>query len=150
MFKKFSIVALLVCMMTFLSGCQDEQKYELTAWKTLALVAVTYDQTMTTLGDLHADGKISDDVANKAISFGNKFTPLYLGAVESLEVFVKNPDENNVDTVRNAIEAASASLDLLVEFASELGINKTKEAESIVTDENAKQVTLDVANKVKE
>lgn len=149
MFKKFFMLTILACMISVLSGCQEE-KYELNAWKTLALTAVTYDQTMTTLGELHTKGTVSDEVANKAVDFGKKFTPLYLAAVESLEVFVKNPDETKVDTVKNAIDAAAASLDLLVEFASKLGINKTEEAESIVTDENAKQVTLDVANKVKE
>ena len=102
MFKKFFMLTILACMITVLSGCQEE-KYELNAWKTLALTAVTYDQTMTTLGELHTKGTVSDEVANKAVDFGKKFTPLYLAAVKSLEVFVKNPDETKVDTVKNAI-----------------------------------------------
>ena len=149
MFKKFFMLTILVCMISVLSGCQEE-KYELNAWKTLALTAVTYDQTMTTLGELHTKGTVSDEVANKAVDFGKKFTPLYLAAVESLEVFVKNPDETKLDTVKNAIEAASASLDLLVEFASQLGINEKESAEKVVTDENAKQVAIDATDKMKE
>lgn len=149
MFKKFFMLTILACMITVLSGCQEE-KYELNAWKTLALTAVTYDQTMTTLGELHTKGTVSDEVANKAVDFGKKFTPLYLAAVESLEVFVKNPDETKVDTVKNAIDAAAASLDLLVEFASQLGINEKESAEKVVTDENAKQVAIDATDKMKE
>ena len=149
MLKKFFMLTILVCMISVLSGCQEE-KYELNAWKTLALTAVTYDQTMTTLGELHTKGTVSDEVANKAVDFGKKFTPLYLAAVESLEVFVKNPDETKLDTVKNAIEAASASLDLLVEFASQLGINEKESAEKVVTDENAKQVAIDATDKMKE
>ncbi len=143
--KNVIFVCMTMCMLVGLTACKNNEKYELTAWKSLATIAVTYDQTMSTLGDLHTDGKISDETAQKAIDFGHKFTPLYLAAVESLEVFVKNPADDKVDVVRNAIQAAMDSLDLFVEFANSFGVNKTDSAKEMVTDENAKNVAKHAA-----
>ena len=138
--KNVIFMCMTMCMLIGLMACKDNNTYELTAWKSLATIAVTYDQTMTTLGNLHTQGKISDETAEKAIEFGNKFTPLYLAAVESLEVFVQNPAEDKVDIVRNSIQAAMDSLDLFVEFANSFGVDEIDSVTNIITDDNAELI----------
>ena len=133
--------ALLLTVCLGVTGCESE-KYEVTAWKTLACTAVVYDQTMTELGNLHSKGTITDEVALKAIDFGNKFTPLYLTAVNTLETFVKNPTDSGMDVAKNAIKSAVDSLDLLTDFAKSFGVDKSAAAKE-VTDENAKEIATD-------
>ena len=147
--KKYYTLFVALVMAMFLVGCEDSAKYEVTAWKTLAISATAYDKTMTELGSLHSQGKITDEVAKKAVSFGEKFTPLYLTAVNTLETFVKNPSDNGIDVVKNAIDSAVSSLDLLLDFAKSFGIDTTKESESLVTDENAKDIAKSLESEVK-
>lgn len=120
-------------------GCQSE-KYEVTAWKTLAITGLTYKTTMEAMGTLHTEGKISDDVARKTIAIADKFKPLYLTAVNGLEVFVKNPTDNSVDVVKNSISIVIDSLAELTEFAKTFGVDTSKTVEAQVTDDNAKNI----------
>ena len=76
--------------------------------------------------------------------------PLYLTAVNTLETFVKNPSDNGIDVVKNAIDSAVSSLDLLLDFAKSFGIDTTKESESLVTDENAKDIAKSLESEVKQ
>lgn len=138
--KKISLFFVLCTLfLTMLTGCNDE-KYELTAYKTLAVASLTYDKTMTTLNDLYENKVIGDEVVEKAISFGQKFTPLYKGAVDALEKFVESNDETLLATAKTSIKAAVASLDELKAFAATFKVDVTKEVTSIVTDENAKAI----------
>jgi len=138
--KKISLFFVLCTLfLTMLTGCNDE-KYELTAYKTLAVASLTYDKTMTTLNDLYENKIIDDEVVEKAINFGQKFTPLYKGAVDALEKFVESNDETLLATAKTSIKAAVASLDELKAFAATFKVDVTKEVTSIVTDENAKAI----------
>ena len=126
-------------MSLLLTGCNDE-KYELTAYKTLAIASLTYDKTMTALNDLYEKEMIDEKVVEKAIFYGKKFTPLYLGAVDALGKFVESNDETLLANAKTAIKAAVSSLDELKDFAATFKVDKTKEAESLVTTENAKSI----------
>ena len=126
-------------MTLLLSGCNDE-KYELTAYKSLAIASLTYDKTMTTLNELYENKVIDEKVIEKAIYFGKKFTPLYFAAVDALEKFVASNDETVLANCKTAIKAALSSLDELKEFASTFKVDVDKEVSSIVTDANAKEI----------
>lgn len=135
------IISLLLSIVVVLSlaACKSDD-YVSTAWKSLAVTATLYDETMQELGYLHSEGKLSDENAKKAISFGKKFTPLYFTAVNALETFVKNPTEDKLDVAKNAVQSAVDSLDLLMEFAKSFGVDKKEEVASKVTDANAQEI----------
>ena len=137
--KRAISLFLSMVMVFVLTACKSDD-YVPTTWKTLAITATLYDETMKELGDLHSKGKFSDENAYKAISFGKKFTPLYFTAVNALETFVKNPTDDKLDIAKNAVQAAVDSLDLLMEFAKSFGVDKAKEVESKVTDANAQEI----------
>ena len=137
--KKIISLVLSIMVMFSLVACKSDD-YVPTTWKTLAITATLYDETMNELGELHSKGKLSDESAYKAISFGKKFTPLYFTAVNALETFAKNPTEDKLDVVKNAVQSAVDSLDLLMEFAKSFGVDKSKVAESKVTDTNAQEL----------
>lgn len=142
-----SLVLSIVVVFT-LSACKSDD-YVPTAWKSLAITATLYDETMQELGELHTAGKLSDENAKKAISFGKKFTPLYLTAVNALETFKLNPTEDKLDVAKNAVQAAVDSLDLLMEFAKSFGVDKKEEVSSKVTDSNAEAIAINAAKEVK-
>lgn len=137
--KRIISLVLSIMVVFCLAACKSDD-YVPTAWKTLAITATLYDETMQELGELHSAGKFSDENAKKAISFGKKFTPLYFTAVNALETFVKNPTDDKLDVAKNAVQSAVDSLDLLMEFAKSFGVDKKEQVANKVTDENAKEI----------
>ena len=114
--------------------------YETTAWKSLAVTATLYNETMLELGAMHSAGTFSDENAKKAIAFGKKFTPLYLTAVNALKTFKENPTDDKLDVAKNAVQTAVDSLDLLIEFAKSFGVDKAQEVANKVTETNAEAI----------
>jgi hypothetical protein len=141
--KNIITLVLSLVFVVVLTACKSDE-YVPTTWKTLAITATLYDETMTELGELHTSGKLSDENAKKAISFGKKFTPLYLTAVNALETFIKNPTDDKLDVAKNAVQSAVDSLDLLIEFAKSFGVDKEKEVNSKVTSDNAKEIATSI------
>ena len=138
--KRISLFFVLCCFfLTLVTACNDE-KYELTAYKTLAIASLTYDKTMTAINDLYEQKIVDERVVEKAIFFGKKFTPLYFAAVDALGKFVESNDDTLLANAKTSIKAAIASLDELKEFAATFKVDVTKEAESMVTTSNAKAI----------
>lgn len=133
----YFVMSLFLCFS--LSACKSAD-YETTAWKSLAVTATLYNETMLELGSMHSAGTLSDENAQKAIAFGKKFTPLYLTAVNSLKIFKANPTEDKLDVAKNAVQSAVDSLDLLMEFARSFGVDKAKEVADKVNDTNAEVI----------
>lgn len=135
------VMSLFLCVS--MVSCKSSD-YETTAWKTLAVTATLYNETMLELGAMHSAGTFSDENANKAIAFGKKFTPLYLTAVNALKVFKENPTDDKLDVAKNAVQAAVDSLDLLMEFAKSFGVDKAKEVADRVTEANAETIATTI------
>ena len=142
-FLTFMLSILVMCMCGCAKITSESVKYEDNAYKTLAITALTYDTVMTKLGELHTANKIDDDTAIKAISFGKKFTPIYLTAVNALDVFIKNPTTNTKDVVVNAIRTAIASLDELVTFSKELGL-ESPDVYSLLDDDSVRSLVYSI------
>lgn len=90
--SKYIVVALLVVAMV-LAGCNKSQ--QATSYKALLTMQTTYNVTMSTLGDLYKQGKISEADKAKAIDYGKKFVAAYQLAVDGLAAG-QNPGVNNV------------------------------------------------------
>lgn len=64
-------------------GSQDSPK--VTAYKTLASVAKTYDQTMQAVADLYKQGLVDDKTKAQAIAYGQAFVKAYNLAIDAVE-----------------------------------------------------------------
>lgn len=102
--KVLSIAAVLVLAMAVIWGCAD---FTRNAYRTLAVSQATYDGTLTTLGSLYKEGKMTEEDKAKAVELGRLYKNAHNDAVSALEAYVLAPKETEVEAKDAYIAAAS-------------------------------------------
>ena len=91
------------------------------AYKSLAVSQQTYDVTLSALGDLYKQGKVSAQVKDKAIEIGNLYKAAHNSAVQALLDYDKATDQATQDAKKQIymkqIAEASKQLAALLELA---------------------------------
>jgi len=83
--KRNSIYLLMVFCLVLCVGCNDIEK---TSYRSLTVMAATYDGIMSSLGDAYKQGLLSEDDKDKIIDVGNIFYGAYHSAEEALKAYM--------------------------------------------------------------
>ena len=117
MIKKIPAFFVMACMCIFLLGCEKDEQM-IAAYNTLSIAAESYNASMQTLGDLYKQGKISDEVRDKAISYGKAYTVSFNTAVDTLKKYYNSPDnfkeflQKDILTMQNALKILTDFVDM--------------------------------------
>lgn len=108
----YLMVGVLVAGMLW--ACAD---FTRNAYRTLAVSQATYDGTLTTLGALYKEGKLSEEEKRKAVELGRVYKDAHNDAVSALEAYVLAPkgteEEQKQAYVVAAGKASVALADLI-------------------------------------
>jgi len=86
------------------------------AYRTLTLGQQSYDATLSAMGDLYREGKVTETQKDKAIELGRAYKLAHNGAVEALTVYEEQGGSDNKDAYLKAAEAASKALANLLAY----------------------------------
>ena len=100
--KKYILIFI---AMFVISSCVTTS-YTKEAYNTLATSAEAYDVTMSILGEMYAQGRISDAQKDKAILYGEDFWLAYHAAVDALETYSITKDKPSVNARMAALSKA--------------------------------------------
>uniref|UniRef100_A0A6M3JKZ3 Uncharacterized protein n=1 Tax=viral metagenome TaxID=1070528 RepID=A0A6M3JKZ3_9ZZZZ len=104
------MMAMVMLLLMYGAACED---YFLNSYKTLAISKQTYDTTLSVLGDLYKQGKLTVDQKDKSIELGRIYKEAH--NVATLALFAYDASKNTTD--KEAFEAAmSVAAKRLTEF----------------------------------
>jgi hypothetical protein len=109
--RKVACYLMAVVLLATLFSCATFDK---NAYSTLSTAKITYDTTLSALGDLQRQGKISDADVQKIIKIANIYRTAYLAAVSAYEVYHNNPSVTNQDQLLQLLSDVSAALGQLI------------------------------------
>lgn len=131
-------LTILISMMLFLVSACNQEKAEVTAYKSIATVGLTYNLALPALNSLYEADKLTDEQVGSVIKVARGVRTAGILATNELEVFMKNPVEGNLDIVKNAVTGLLQTFDEFEKLSKQYGVDKLPEATSVVTEENAK------------
>ena len=117
--KVIRFPVMLMVMAMLVVGCAN---FDQNAYKTLNTAKVTYTQTMSALGDLYKQGKITEAQKNNIIAVANVYYLAYNAAEKSYEVYHSNQTVANQDQLIALITDAAAKLGELLPLINGLGV----------------------------
>ena len=109
--KAFMVLMVLSFMAFGCAGQQqpsDQPSPTKIAYSTIKSAAIAYDAVMSALGDLDAQGKITDPQKSEIIKYGNEFWRAYHTAVDALIAFKKSGNEVNLESSLSTLTSALA------------------------------------------
>jgi len=124
----FMVFCLVLC-----AGCDDVEK---TSYRSLSVMAVTYDGIMSSLGDAYKQGLITEDAKEKIIDVGNVFYGAYHSAEEAFKAYI-SAKKSGVDTrpfedkLESSVTYALVSMNTYITYYNSIasGIEGMKEWE---------------------
>lgn len=105
--RKFSIVVLVAIVLVACISCAT---FDSNAYKTLGTAKVSYNQVMSALGSLQAQGKLKDADVQKILPFARAYYQAYLIAESAYEVYHANPSVANQDQLIKLLTDVSVKI----------------------------------------
>jgi hypothetical protein len=109
--RKVIWVGLLVLLLAV--GCSDFTK---NAYRTLTVSYQSYDVTLSTMGDLYREGKVTEAQKEKAIELGRVYKLAHNEAVTTLASYEENGGQESKDAYLKASGEAAAALAKLLSY----------------------------------
>ena len=86
------------------------------AYRTLVVSQQSYDATLSAMGDLYREGKITEAQKDEAIKIGRAYKLAHNGAVASLAKYEETKQEADKNAYAQAASTASAALAKLIAY----------------------------------
>ena len=90
--------------------------FETDAYRTIAISKTAYDIVLTGMGALYKEGKISEDVKDKAIELGRIYKTAHNEAAEALALYVETGNENHQQRYLILVAITASALVKLVTY----------------------------------
>ncbi len=115
--KKLAKVGVLLVLVLALIACAT---FTRDAYRTLTVSYQAYDVTLSTMGDLYREGKITEAQKAKAIELGRAYKLGHNGAVVALAKYEESGGEANKQAYMLAAQDAAKALSALLAYCRPL------------------------------
>ena len=106
---------ILSCILTF--GCAHQpQTPEQIGYKTLSTAAEVYETTMSAMGDLYKQGKLSESDKDKVIDVAKIYWSTYHSATLAMDVWMRTKNADDKIVLDKAITELTAAIPKFQEF----------------------------------
>lgn len=107
--KLFVMAVLLVALAACVTFTRD-------AYRTLTVSQQTYDTTLSVMGDLYREGKVTEVQKTKAIELGRAYKLAHNGAVVALANYEEKGGEANKQAYLDASQDVAKALSALIAY----------------------------------
>lgn len=107
-------------------GCATGGNLQKTGYDILASAKVTYDTTLTALGDMQKQGKLSDSDVQKILSVARPYYLAYQTALSAYNVYNANVSAQSQDAFVATMAELSKQLGNMIALLDQYGVDSTQ------------------------
>lgn len=112
--RNLNYIIICIILMSFMSfGCATSkpQSTETKIYKVLKTAADIYESGMSAMGDLYAQGKITEQEKDKIVDLGNIFWSAYHSASASFDIWSRSKTADNKIALDKMLTELASSMD---------------------------------------